>query len=166
MNFPFVVVAILLACLTITCNGQFKILGLLDTKSELNNGKVENIRSLVDDVGEPLSVDSIENSATINDSESFDDSAKGNVNFIKSLDASIANKNEGKSDLVEVTKIPGNTTTKDALVTDESSGENVFGEDDFDEYNSEDNSASILESSTARSTTTKTTRAYRSECNC
>ncbi|XP_037036391.1 uncharacterized protein LOC119074381 [Bradysia coprophila] len=163
MNFLFVVVAIILACLTITCSGQFKILGLLDTKSELNNGNVENIRSLIDDVGEPLSV-KVSDLETIKDSESVDgvDSAKGNVNFIKPFEPSVT---ERKSEIVESTSVAASTTssikTKEMLAADETNGGNVFDEDVDDELSSSDIVASIQQSSTARSTTTIAAKNYR-----
>ncbi|KAG4072037.1 hypothetical protein HA402_015536 [Bradysia odoriphaga] len=161
MNFPFVVVAIILVCLTITCNGQFKILGLLDTKSELNNGNAENIRSLIDDVGEPLSV-KVSDLETIKESESVDDSAKGNVNFIKPLEPSVA---ERKSEIVESTSVAASTTrsikTKETFGTDETNSENVFDEDVDDEPSFSGIVAPIRESSTARTTTTIATKNYR-----
>src|ERR1700744_698759 len=85
MHFPLVL-EVILVCLTVACNGQFKIIGLLDTKSEINNGEVESIRSL-DEVDEqfPQNKETDEVrvlSETIDGSEILHGN-KDNVNFIK-----------------------------------------------------------------------------------
>lgn len=176
MNVRIIVVAIILACLTITCNGQFKILGLLDTKSELNNGNVENIRSLVGDVGdEPAQLADVGDSDKISDPGSTlksDDSDKANVNFIKPLSLEPTSvTNEWTSELSEATtsvaaienSVSSSTTNEILVRSDRTNSEDVFNEDIVDGPSPIRNRPSIQTSNTERSTTTTATKTYRSE---
>lgn len=167
MNFSFVLVVVAI-CLTDVCNGQFKILGLLDTKSENNSGKVENIRSL-DEVPEsfPSHSEAVELSGvteTTNGSEQLD-AGKENVNFIKPYEAVT---NEWKQDFVQLPSDTGaslNENITKVLESDETNRESVSGKDVTSETVSDgDIAASMFESTTSTSTTTIATKAYRSEC--
>lgn len=154
MHFPYVLGVILL-CLTIACNGQFKILGLLDASSEINSGKVENIRSL-DEVSSDAA-DSSDLSETIQAPESVDVN-KENVNFIKPYEMAT---NEWKKDFVETTTsgAPVKNITSNVLISDEAHSENISGKD---VAISDSDAAAIFESSTMR-TTTITAKTYRSK---
>lgn len=168
MHFSFVLVAVAI-CLTDVCNGQFKILGLLDTKSEINNGKVENIRSL-DKVAEsfPSHSDAVvelsDVTETINGSEQLD-VGKENVNFIKPYEAVT---NEWKQDFVQVPSGTGaslKVNITKVLESDETNSESVSGKDVTSETISDgDIAASMFESTTSTSTTTIAAKTYRSEC--
>lgn len=170
MDFSFVI-AVVLVCLTVGCNGQFKILGLLDTKSEVtNNGQVENvenIRALVD-VDEQFSGDrdalKIIDEETVKDFQNVD-VKKENVNFIKPYESVTTEWNRDvASDFVEA-HVVQNGTTNDVQIADKTNGENASDRDGgASESISERNVASIPETSTISSTTTKETKTYRSEC--
>lgn len=166
MHFPLAL-EVILVCLTVACNGQFKIIGLLDTKSEINNGEVESIRSL-DEVEEqfPQNKETGEVrvlSETMYGSESFDDN-KENVNFIKPYEVVT---NDLKRDFVEATSEDNvaKNNTSNVLVLDETDqNERIFGK----EINSETNLDTDFAVTTPLSSTTLSTtigaKAYRSEC--
>lgn len=160
---------VILFCLIVACNGQFKIIGLLDTKSENNNGKVETIRSF-DEVGEqfprPQNKDLDEShdlTETINVSESAD-VTKENVNFIKPYEVVT---NEWKIDSVEATSESTlvKNITGNVLELEETEPSKNLPEKSV---NSETISDSDVEAAGTLSTTTSSTtigaKAYRSEC--
>lgn len=165
MHLP-IVLAVILVCLTVTCNGQFKILGLLDTKSEISNGKVENIRSL-DEVPDQYSDETdVVKSSEFRASDSNADNGNGNVNFIKPYEAVT---NEWKKDFVETTSESVKNDSTNGLLGDETDSENVSSAAVPSSQPSirDSTSEEIFESSTASTSSTTTTRGkgYRSECN-
>lgn len=164
MNFSYVVV-VLLFSLTVKCNGQFKILGLLDTKSESNTGKVESIRSLVN-VPEEFSADNDPIiSSNLENVENVDGNAKKNVNYIKPFESSV-NTSERNSNLVDATNSAiKNEAADNVFHVEETNNDSVHSVEVTDKPISGSNSDSVYELSTASSTTTISARkGYRSEC--
>lgn len=171
MHFPYALKVILI-CLTVACNGQFKIIGLLDTKSENSNGKVESIRSF-DEVVEqfPLpvnkNIDDVRDLTELVNVSERSDVTKENVNFIKPYELVT---NEWKLDSVE--------TTSESILVKNNTG-NVLELDEADEsddvfkksVNSEiisDSDVEATSTSTSSTTTSSTTigaKSYRSEYN-
>lgn len=171
MHFPLVV-GVILVCLTIACNGQFKILGLLDTNSEINKGKVENIRSLDDFVEDFSSYKDAPEISGITESEIVlekSEKNKENVNFIKPYETVTS---ELKNDFSDATTSTSGAAANNVLIPDEAvDSENVSSKDVASETIPDSDVVPSLESSTMSSTTTIATKqtellprkTYRSE---
>lgn len=167
------VVAVALIGFTVLCNGQFKIIGLLDTKSDIDNGKVEKIRSL-DEVAEPFPLYMNESkelpgviiSEKINGSETFDGNSKENVNLIKSYESYKSVTNALKRDSMQVTSATGDLLKNNTAKGTESDGTNsdTVSDKNITISKDDDDVKAILELTTSSTTTTIAgTKSYRSE---
>ncbi|KAJ6636259.1 hypothetical protein Bhyg_14847 [Pseudolycoriella hygida] len=152
MNFPLVF-AVILVYLTVACTGQFKILGVLDAKSETINRKVDNIRSLEQSspkFGELSEFTNATEAAVV--SENVDE-YKENVNFIQPYESAT---NELQRNSVE--------STSDAVVKNETANDKISESEKYSdkEVTSErifGGGAKIAETSTKSLSTAKPSRA-------
>lgn len=166
MHFPNAFKVILL-CLTVSCNGQFKIIGLLNSESDNSDGTLEKIRSL-DEVSEkfPPHENISEGrgfAQTINATESVNVS-KEKVNFIKPYDVTT---NDLKKDFVDATSEASsavNDANKVLMPGESTYDEDLNGHDIGAAIVSEHFSDVEITSNLPPGSPTSISKSYRSEC--